>query len=148
MSVTTLKPSVFLSYSHKDEPWKERLKTHLRVLEQVGALAVWDDRKIDAGKTWYDEIQRAMDDAEVAVCLISADYLASDFCVKEEVPYLLKRRAEHGMHLIPVLLRPCPWKAIPWLKAIQMLPRDGKAVVKDYRDNEDEVFSAVAELAL
>src|SRR3954447_11871646 len=116
------KPSVFLSYSHKDEDWKIHLRSHLKVLEQVVTFVVWDDRKIDAGETWYDEIRAAMDDAKVAVCLISADYLASDFCVKEEIPYLLKRRSEQGMRLVPVLLRPCPWKFVPWLKKIQMRP--------------------------
>ena len=30
-------PSVFLSYSHKDEAWKDRLKTHLGVLGHHGA---------------------------------------------------------------------------------------------------------------
>jgi len=75
-------PSVFISYSHKDEIWKDRLRPHLRMLEQAGRLTIWDDRNIDAGATWYDEIKKAMEDAEVAVCLISADYLSCDFCVK------------------------------------------------------------------
>jgi len=140
------KPSVFLSYSHKDEDWKNRLRTQLKVLEQLGTFVVWDDRRIDAGDTWYDAIRVAMDDAEVAVCLISADYLASDFCVKEEIPYLLKRRTEQGMRLLPVLLRPCPWKFVPWLKAIQMLPRDGKAVTVDFAATWDVAFDEVAEM--
>jgi len=139
------KPSVFLSYSHKDEDWKLKLRSHLKVLEQIGTFVVWDDRKIDAGETWYDEIRAAMDRAEVAVCLISADYLASDFCVKEEIPYLLKRRSEAGMRLMPVLLRPCPWKFVPWLKAIQMLPRDGKTVTVDYAATWEVAFNQVVE---
>lgn len=139
------KPSVFLSYSHKDEDWKIKLRSHLKVLEQVGTFVVWDDRKIDAGETWYDEIRAAMDSAAVAVCLISADYLASDFCAKEEIPYLLKRRSEAGMRLMPVLLRPCAWKFVPWLKAIQMLPRDGKAVAVEYGVTWDVAFDQVVE---
>ncbi len=50
------KPTVFISYSHKDEVWKDRLRPHLKVLEQVGRITTWDDRKIDAGETWYPEI--------------------------------------------------------------------------------------------
>jgi len=42
-------PSVFLSYSHKDEDWKKRLRTHLGVLESQGLLDVWDDRRIEGG---------------------------------------------------------------------------------------------------
>jgi tetratricopeptide (TPR) repeat protein len=139
------KPTVFISYSHKDEDWKNRLRPHLKVLEQAGRIVIWDDRDIDAGAQWYNHIMAAMETAAVAVCLISADYLASDFCTKEEIPYLLERRERDGMLLLPVLLRPCPWKVARWLEKTQMIPRDGKSITKDFRDNEDEVFALVAE---
>ena len=42
-------PSVFISYSHKDETWKDRLVTHLGVLQREGLLDTWDDRQIGAG---------------------------------------------------------------------------------------------------
>jgi len=138
-------PTIFISYSHKDESWKDRLRPHLKVLEQLDRIKIWDDRQIDTGAEWYDKIKQAMAEAAVSICLISADYLASDFCVKEEIPYLLERRKNDGMTLIPVLLRACAWKAVPWLKPIQMLPRDGKTVAKDFKDNWDEVFAEVAE---
>ncbi|MCZ7361108.1 MAG: toll/interleukin-1 receptor domain-containing protein, partial [Candidatus Methanoperedens sp.] len=81
-------PSVFISYSHKDEIWKDRLVTHLGVLEQEGLLDLWDDRRIGAGEDWEREIQKAMAKASVAVLLISADYLNSKFILGEEVPTL------------------------------------------------------------
>jgi tetratricopeptide (TPR) repeat protein len=139
------KPTVFISYSHKDEHWKDRLRPHLGVLEQQDRITIWDDRRIDAGAKWYNEIQQAMERAAVAVCLISSDYLASDFCVKEEIPYLLERCEQAGMVLIPLLVRPCLWKAVPWLKEIQMIPRDGKSVAEDFQGREDGVFVQVAE---
>jgi tetratricopeptide (TPR) repeat protein len=141
-------PSVFVSYSHKDEIWKDRLLPHLGMLAKANRLTIWEDRQIDAGATWYDEIKKAMGGADVAVCLISADYLNSDFCVKEEIPYFLERRKSAGMVLIPILIRPCAWKAIEWLKAIQMLPRDGKSVAVDFKDDPDTPFMQVAEQIL
>jgi tetratricopeptide (TPR) repeat protein len=145
MSAPT-KPTVFISYSHRDEVWKDRLLPQLRALEQAGRIVVWHDRKIDGGDKWYPEIQEAMERAAVAVCLISPDFLSSDFCVKEEVPYLLQRCESVGMIFIPLLVRPCAWKAFPWLKEIQMLPRDGKSVAIDFKDREDAVFADVANL--
>jgi tetratricopeptide (TPR) repeat protein len=139
------KPTVFISYSHKDEAWKDLLRPHLRVLEQTDQIKIWDDRKIDAGDEWYQEIKATMERAAVTICLISADYLASDFCQKEEIPFLLNRRKDDGMLLIPLLVRPCLWKAVPWLKQLQMLPRDGKSISKDFKDDADEVFTSVAE---
>lgn len=145
---TPTKPTVFISYSHKDESWKDRFVPQLRALEQAGRIVVWDDRKIDGGDKWYPEIKTAMEQAAIAVCLISSDFLASDFCIKEEVPFLLQRCERDGMIFIPVLLRPCAWTAFEWLKEIQMLPRDGKSVLVDFRWIEDAVFAEVANLVL
>lgn len=138
------KPTVFISYSHKDEDWKNRFLPHLKVLEKQDRIFIWQDRQIDPGGKWFHEIKEVMEKAAVAVCLISADYLSSDFCLKEEIPYLLERREKEGMVLIPILLRPCAWKAVKWLKETQMIPRDGKSVSKDFRDEPDEVFAEVA----
>jgi tetratricopeptide (TPR) repeat protein len=141
------KPTIFISYSHRDEEWKKLLRPHLKMLEQAGLdINIWDDRDIDAGAQWYNDIMEAMDRAAVAVCLISADFLASDFCTKEEIPYLLERRERAGMLLLPILVRPCAWKTALWLEKTQMLPRDGKSVTKDFKGNEDEVFALVAEI--
>ncbi|HVG30792.1 MAG TPA: TIR domain-containing protein [Pyrinomonadaceae bacterium] len=145
MSTTAL-PTIFISYSHRDETWKDRLLPQLRALEQAGRIVVWHDRKIDGGDKWYPEIQEAMESAAVAVCLISPDFLASAFCVKEEIPFLLQRRERDGMILLPVLLRPCAWKAFSWLSEIQMLPRDGKSIYSDFRDREDDAFAEIANL--
>ena len=108
-------------------------------------MKVWHDRKIDGGDKWYPEIQEAMNNAAVGVLLISADFLASGFCVKEEVPFLLDRQEKQGMLLIPVLIRQCPWKAHRWLAERQMLPRDGRCVAINFPgDLADEIFSEVA----
>jgi tetratricopeptide (TPR) repeat protein len=137
-------PSVFVSYSHKDEKWKDRLLPHLRMFEQEDRLTIWEDRQIDAGSTWYDKLKAAMEAAEVAVCLISANYLSSDFCVKEEIPYFLKRRTDNGLLLLPILIDECLWEEIDWLKSIQMLPRDGKAIATHFRSNWNTPFKQVA----
>ena len=142
---TENKPTVFISYSHKDEVWKDRLRTHLAILEKVGHITVWDDRHIDAGELWFPKIEQAMANAAVTVCLISADYLASDFVTKEEIPYLVERCKRDGMIFIPLLLRPCAWMAIPQLAETQMLPGDGKSLSRDFKDDWDGIFAKVAE---
>jgi hypothetical protein len=120
------KPTVFISYSHADEGWKDRLVKQLGAVEDV--LQPWDDRKIGAGQDWRPEIEKAMNRAAVAVLLISADFLTSDFITDEEVPRLLERREEGSLRVIPVIVEPCLWKRVPWLKGIQALPTDGRAL--------------------
>src|SRR5215475_4240205 len=46
----------FLSYSHQDEAWRDRLMTHLAVLERREWLHVWTDTRINIGEIWKTEI--------------------------------------------------------------------------------------------
>jgi tetratricopeptide (TPR) repeat protein len=137
-------PEVFVSYSHKDEPWKDRLLPQLGALEKAGKIALWEDRRIKAGDEWNEDIREAITRAAFAVCLISPNYLNSDFCLKDEIAFFLKRREEDGLVVIPILVNPCPWYAFDALSALQLLPRDGKSVAIDYKDREDSVFEEVA----
>ncbi len=119
------KPSVFISYSHKDEEWKDRLVQHLCVLGDESGFDVWDDRRIRAGKDWKAEIERAILSADVAVLLVSVDFLTSPFIKGEEIPPLLRLREQRRLTILPVIVSDCPWRRVGWLRAIQARPRDG-----------------------
>src|SRR5690242_18195551 len=80
---------VFISYSHVDKEWLERLKRHLRPVVREGRLDCWDDTHIRPGDDWKQEIRNALDTAQAAVLLISADFFASDFIDESELPPLL-----------------------------------------------------------
>ena len=123
------KPVVFISYSHKDEKWKDLLHPHLEALVKDEQICLWDDRKIDTGDDWYPKIETTMGKAAVAVCLISADYLSSDFITKEEIPFLLKRREAEGMLLLPLVVEPCAWQIDSRVNGLQMFLIDEKNVV-------------------
>jgi len=77
-------PRVFISYSRADRKWLERLQVHLRPLIRTSIADVWDDGRIQAGDAWRVEIRKAIEAATVAVLLVSADFLASDFVESEE----------------------------------------------------------------
>ncbi|HSS49972.1 MAG TPA: pentapeptide repeat-containing protein, partial [Thermoanaerobaculia bacterium] len=133
-------PSVFLSYSHKDEVWKDRLKTHLGVLE----LDAWDDRRIEGGADWFEEIQEAMARANVAVLLISQHFLTSKFILTEEVPRLFQRRKLEGLPVIAVIVRTCAWDQVEWLQGIQCRPQDGKALFSFEGDRRNRELTKIA----
>lgn len=142
----TLRTTLFISYSHKDQEWLKRLRPHLDVLEHLGHVIPWDDRSIETGSEWYEEIKGKLQASRAAVLLISPDFLASKFCMKEEIPFMLEQVEESGLLLVPILLRPCAWKAVPWLKARQMTPGEGKTVSQHYKepDQYDELFAEIA----
>jgi hypothetical protein len=121
-------PTVFISYCHKDEAWKDRLVTHVGVLQQEGLLDLWDDRRIGAGGNWYQKIEEAIARASVAVLLVSADFLTSKFILSKEIPSLLERRDEKGLSIFPVILRPCAWKRVKWLARMNLRPKDGRPI--------------------
>ncbi|HNE00392.1 MAG TPA: toll/interleukin-1 receptor domain-containing protein, partial [Plasticicumulans sp.] len=139
---------VFVSYSHKDEKWKDRVVEQLGVLGFDGLLEVWEDRQIAAGDDWKPAIQKAIAECDAALLLISASFLTSKFIRGEEVPPLLKRRQEEGIRVVPVILKPCPWTELDWLNPIQARPTDGKPLSKMRPANADEALSRlVSELS-
>jgi len=135
---------VFISYSHKDENWKDHLKTHLAVLEHQNLLSVWDDRQIAAGDDWYPEIEQAIESAHIAILLISADFLSSKFILGQEIPPLLERRREKGLRVIPLILKPCSWQTVSWLTKIQGRPVDNKPLSGFDEHNQDRHLSELA----
>ena len=96
---------VFISYSRRDERWKGDLVGQLGVLEREGLLASWHDGLIQPGADWLPEIESAMAEARVAVCIISADFLNSEFIRREEIPALMERRQKQGLRVIPLIAR-------------------------------------------
>ncbi len=100
---------LFISYSHRDGEWVERLRRMLQPLEQRYGLERWDDSRIRAGMQWRDEIRTALAGAQVALLMVSADFLASDFVTREELPPLFHAAREEGLRILWVPLRPCLW---------------------------------------
>ncbi len=87
---------VFISYSHADRRWLDRLLRQLHPLVREGHIQVFADTGIRTGADWQNEIQAALDAASIAVLLISPDFLASDFIMDRELPGLLAGAASRG----------------------------------------------------
>lgn len=99
--------AAFVSYSHKDKDCLDRLLVHIKPLERLGLVDMWSDTRIRAGGDWKKEIEAALARTRIAVLLVSADFLASDFIVNNELPPLLTATRNDGAHVLPVILSPC-----------------------------------------
>src|SRR2546421_11257368 len=134
--------SVFYSYAHEDEALQQQLETHLSLLRRQGLISEWHDREILPGAEWAGEIDAHLQTASIILLLISADFLASDYCYDEEMTRALERHKRGEARVIPIILRPCDWKTSPFAQ-LQCLPGDGKAVTT--WQNSDEAFRTIAE---
>jgi len=131
---------LFYSYSHKDEELRDELENHLSILKRQGVIAGWHDRKIGAGYAWQGEIDAHLNSAAVILLLISADFLASDYCYDIEMKRALERHKTGEARVIPVILRAVDWQGAPFGK-LQCLPTDGRPVTS--WTNRDEAFRDV-----
>ncbi|MFN7923222.1 MAG: TIR domain-containing protein [Bryobacteraceae bacterium] len=120
---------IFVSYSHRDREAKDLMVEQLAALQREGVIEhVWDDSKIRPGDPWEQEIEDAMADATVAIFLVSAPFLNSEFIRTKEVPTFLERRRRTGVRIIPVLVDHCPWEKAEWLRRLQMVTNNGKPI--------------------
>ena len=108
-----VRPTIFLSYARNDQRWAERLLTMLRPLAQDLNLEVWDDKRIVPGTHWREEIEAALERAQLAVMLVSPDYLASEFITQQELPTLIKQAEQKGLLVTWILLRDCLFRESP-----------------------------------
>lgn len=121
---------VFISYSHKDHLWKERVALYMQCMRRNEHFdyGLWDDGEIKVSQEWRRLIEHAIDNAKIAVLLVSPDFLASPFINEVEIPRILERRARGELAVAPLIVRPCPWEVVDWLSAIQLHPTGGKAL--------------------
>jgi hypothetical protein len=140
------KKRLFVSYSHTDKEFLDRLMIHLRPLQRKGMVDLWADTRIAAGADWKAQISHSLAAANIAILLISADFLASDFIANDELPPLLAQAELAGTRIIPVILKPSGFQRDPVLSRFQAI-NDFKAPLIGMDEAAREtVFAKIAEL--
>ncbi len=135
------KLQVFVSYSHKDETFKDDFDTAVVMLRRNELIESWYDGDVEAGKELDKEISSHMKAANIIILLASPSYLASKYCYDIEMKRAMLRHEAKTARVIPIILRPCEWQDAPFGK-LKALPKDGKPIAK-WADR-DEAFLDVA----
>jgi hypothetical protein len=133
---------VFFSYAHKDEDLKDDLVRHLKSLQSMGMIEAWDDREIDVGTEWAQEIDDRLNDAEIILLLVSASFMGSHYCFNIEMIRAMERHDLNQAIVVPIILKPVYWKHAPFGK-LQAVPKNGRPVVQ--WESVDEAFEHVTE---
>ncbi len=98
--------TLFISYSHEDEEWLNKLREFLTVLEQQGVLRLWDDRQLEPGRPWHEQILEELESSNAGVLLVSQKFLTSKFIAETELPKLLEGLKERGKRIYWIHVSP------------------------------------------
>jgi len=121
---------IFVSYSHADRDYLEKLDTRLKAIRHQIPIDVWDDRKILAGTQLSKKIIEQLQLADVVILLISPDFMASDYCFSKEMAEALRKYEQNEGLPVPIIIRPEATWSSHKIGQHLALPRDGKAVSK------------------
>ncbi|NKL39163.1 toll/interleukin-1 receptor domain-containing protein [Rhizobium sophorae] len=122
-------PSVFFSFSHADGALRDQLEKQLSMLRRQGVIETWHDRRVGAGDEFEREIDEHINTDDIILLLVSADFLASDYCYDIEMKRAMERHERKEAIVIPVILRACDWKHAPFGK-LKGVPEDGRPVTQ------------------
>jgi hypothetical protein len=139
---------VFVSYCHVDRRWLERLTVHLAPLTREYAVDLWADTRLSPGSKWRDEIREAVEQANVAVLIVSADFLASEFIRTNELPPLLKAAEEEGALVLPIIVGPSLFLRTPELAQFQAVNSPSAPLLGAPEHDQEAVLVRVAEAIL
>jgi len=117
------------------------IEKQLSILRRQGAIKEWHDRMIQPGEEWSGQIDTNLEACNLILLLVSADFLASDYCYDVEMKRALERHEAGEARVIPVIIRSCDWHPAPFGK-LQALPKDGKPVAS--WNDPDEAFTDIA----
>jgi hypothetical protein len=147
--------TIFISYSQKDKEWLDLIRSRLQVLtfnlKDKVSLGVWDDQQLEGGEDWEPVLYKALEGAQIAVLLVTYNFLGSEFVRTKELPYLKRRHDQQdGLVVIPVICERCPWKEDAFLSTLETIaPNEGLKGDDYHRDRAlTELYERVKKLVL
>ena len=118
---------VFISYSHKDESFKDELVEHLSGLKRNGIIHEWHDRALVAGDIWDDSIKKNMEESQIIIFLVSATFMKSNYINDVEIKTAMQKYENGEITIATVHIRPCDFGSLS-LRKFQAMTENNKAV--------------------
>lgn len=104
-------PRLFISYSNRDERWRQMFTDIMDPIVKRGIIEIWYDGLISSGGRFEDQILDALAASDAAILLVSPQFLSSKFISEKELPEILRRiENEAGFRIFPVLVNNCFWR--------------------------------------
>ena len=132
---------LFHSYAREDVSLYEELERHLRHLCRFLGVVVWHAGLAPPGANVARETSKRLDEANIIVVLVTANYLSSDLLYFGELSRAMERHDSDDARVIPIIVRHCDWDIAPFAK-LKPLPTGGKPV--SAWSDRDEAWTDVA----
>ncbi len=118
---------VFVSYAREDKRWLDpeyrfNLIPFLSESLRRHNVVFWFDAELKPGDEYKRNIDSEIDQAQIAILVVSQHFLNSEFIESREMPRIAGRAQQGKMVVIPVLVEPCDWSDYPFLSDRQMVP--------------------------
>lgn len=142
-----MRDQIFISYSHADSDYQFRLRKHLSIFERSGSVKYWSDTQLRTGDQWKNEIENNLEKTAVAILLISADFLDSDFIRSNELPPLLDAWEKEGVYILPVIVKPCSFSHVQELARFQAVNDPEYTIAEMNEAKQERIWKELAENA-
>lgn len=124
---------IFVSYSHRDSLYLGKNELIEKLQKELKNKArFWYDRSIRAGENWNEEIQTNILNSQIAILLVSKNFMNSTYITNKEVEKFLTVTVQK-FEIIPVMISKCRWKKIKWLSETQQIPGGGRSIESDFK---------------
>jgi internalin A len=135
---------IFISYSRTKKKFREELvtKLHLLTKSKDNFIELWVDEEMNPGVEWEKEIDDALHNCDIVICLLSDEYLASKVCMYEAT-----KAKENGKIIYPILVNTCAWRDTFFSQINGYFSTPIEQVTKSKRpENWQQVYSGVVKL--
>lgn len=140
---------VFVSYAREDRKWLDRdyrfnLIPFLMESLKRQNVVFWFDKDLKPGDEFRMNIETEIDQAQIALLIVSQAFLNSEFIEKYEMSRIENRARLGKMIIVPVLVEPCDWSEYPILADRQMVP--GAMPLIDFTESDPKWAKVKAEI--
>src|SRR5579862_7860245 len=132
---------IFVSYAREDKRWLDEEHRYSLIPFLMESLrrhnvTFWFDTELKPGDEFKRHIEAKIDQSQIALLIVSQNFLNSGFIERHEMPRIAERAQQGKMIVVPVLVEPCDWSDYPFLADRQMVPSASPLI--DFTESESK----------
>ena len=125
---------IFICYARLDNKWFDPDNDHSIIPHLTSSLRrekveIWYDQELKASEKFLPRIFEEIDHADIAILMVTQNFLNSEFIEQHELPRIRARAEKKLLAATPILVEPCDWHEEEFLSSLQILPRTVKPLV-------------------